>query len=363
MNEAGKYTQFDAAPHSTHSLVISLVPAGARVLEFGCATGYMSEALKIRLDCRVTGVEQSPEAGEMARAHCDRVIIGDAETIDFDQLFDNDRFDIILFADVLEHLREPDVLLRRVSRLLDVDGAVIASIPNIAHGSVRLALLHGEFRYRDKGLLDTTHLRFFTRETIQDLFEGNGYVITHWLRKRMAINRTEIALPRWQIPEAVQELLDEDDDATTYQFIVRAARANEQTPLRQTRAELAAEAAKNEWLQRLNNSARQIAALVPSGDIFILVDGNQFGSDFASGRQAVPFLERDGNYWGPPPDDATAIREFERLRQAGASFIVVGWPAFWWLDHYPEWNSHLRETFHCALENENLVVFDLRRRL
>ena len=70
MDETGKYTQFDVAPHSTHTLVVSLVPAGARVLEFGCATGYMSEVLKSQLGCRVTGIEYSPEAGELARKHC-----------------------------------------------------------------------------------------------------------------------------------------------------------------------------------------------------------------------------------------------------------------------------------------------------
>ncbi|HKQ72911.1 MAG TPA: class I SAM-dependent methyltransferase, partial [Blastocatellia bacterium] len=274
MNEAGKYTQFDPAPHSTHSLVISLVPAGARVLEFGCATGYMSEALKTRLDCRVTGVERYPEAGELARTRCERVIIGDAETLDFGRLLGNDRFDVVLFADVLEHLREPDALLRRVSDLIDDEGAVIASIPNIAHGSVRLALLYGEFRYRDKGLLDNTHLRFFTRESIQDLFENAGYVVTHWLRKRMEINRTEIATPIWPIPEAVQELLAADPEATTYQFIVRATRANEEATLRRTRADLAAAAANYEWLHRLYLSAQEIAALVPSGEKFILVDEN-----------------------------------------------------------------------------------------
>src|SRR5215813_5876346 len=207
MSETGKYTHFDAAPHSTHSLIVSLVPARSRVLEFGCATGYMSEALKTRLDCRVTGVELSPEAGVLARNHCERVIIGDAETLDLGQLFANERFDVILFADVLEHLREPDATLLRVSPLLADEGAIIASIPNIAHGSVRLSLLHGEFRYRDKGLLDNTHLRFFTRDSVQDLFEETGHIITHWLRKRMEINRTEITLPAWPIPEAVSELL------------------------------------------------------------------------------------------------------------------------------------------------------------
>ena len=105
MSQVSKYTQFDASPHSTHSMVVGLVPANARVLEFGCATGFMSEVLKNRLGCRVTGIEYSAEAGEFARQHCEQVIIGDAETLNFEQLFSDERLDIILFADVLEHLR------------------------------------------------------------------------------------------------------------------------------------------------------------------------------------------------------------------------------------------------------------------
>jgi hypothetical protein len=75
----------------------------------------------------------------------------------------------------------------------------------------------------------------------------------------------------------------------------------------------------------------------------------------------VPFLEHDGQYWGPPPDDATALREFERLRQAGAAFLAVAWPAFWWLDYYTDFHRHLRGRYRCLLENDRLIVFDLQR--
>jgi hypothetical protein len=74
----------------------------------------------------------------------------------------------------------------------------------------------------------------------------------------------------------------------------------------------------------------------------------------------VPFLERDGQYWGLPADDATALQEFDRLRNTGATFMVFAWPAFWWLDQYPGLHAQLRANFACALENERLVVFDLR---
>jgi hypothetical protein len=74
----------------------------------------------------------------------------------------------------------------------------------------------------------------------------------------------------------------------------------------------------------------------------------------------VPFLERNGQFYGPPSDDATAISELERLRVAGASFIAFAWPAFWWLDYYSGLHQHLRSNFRCVLENDRVVLFDLR---
>jgi O-antigen biosynthesis protein len=217
---AFKYTEFQADPGSTHSKIVSLVPPATRVLEFGCATGYMSEVLKERLGCTVVGVEIDPGAAALAEEHAERVIVGDAEKIDYAAELAGEEFDVVLFAEVLEHLKEPANVLRRVRPFVAENGVVIASIPNIAHASVRLALLSGEFRYREWGLLDDTHLRFFTRASIQDLFEETGYVITHWLRQRLDVGETEIKVP--EVPGAVREWLASDPEATTYQFVLRA---------------------------------------------------------------------------------------------------------------------------------------------
>jgi 2-polyprenyl-3-methyl-5-hydroxy-6-metoxy-1,4-benzoquinol methylase len=217
---AFKYTEFQDDPASTHSKIVSLVPPAARVLEFGCATGYMSKVLKDRLGCTVVGVEIDPEAAALAEQHAERVIVGDAEKIDYAAELAGEEFDVVLLADVLEHLKEPADVLRRVRPFVAENGVVVASIPNIAHASVRLALLGGEFRYREWGLLDDTHLRFFTRASIQDLFEETGYVVTHWLRQRLDVGETEIQVP--QVPEAVREWLASDPEATTYQFVLRA---------------------------------------------------------------------------------------------------------------------------------------------
>ena len=121
-----------------------------------------------------------------------------------------------------------------------------------------------------------------------------------------------------------------------------------------------AEWRRRSWLHRFVAARAELAEVVPAGETVILVDGQQVGRELALGRRALPFLERDGTYWGAPPDGATAVSELSRLREAGAGFIAFAWPAFWWLDHYPELAGHLEAHFRCALRNERLVVFDLR---
>jgi len=117
----------------------------------------------------------------------------------------------------------------------------------------------------------------------------------------------------------------------------------------------------NEWMHLWQQAADDVARLVPEGETLILVDEQGFGKDFARGRRCLPFLEREGGYWGAPPDGATAVSEFERLRsEGGANFIAFGWPAFWWLKHYDELNAHLRSRFNCVAENPRIIVFDLR---
>jgi hypothetical protein len=92
-----------------------------------------------------------------------------------------------------------------------------------------------------------------------------------------------------------------------------------------------------------------------------LVDDDHCGGLMTGGRHIVPFLQREGRYQGPPPDDETAILETKRLRQSGASFIVFAWPAFWWFDSYRGFKQYLRSNFYCTLDNDRLVAFDMRR--
>jgi SAM-dependent methyltransferase len=111
---------------------------------------------------------------------------------------------------------------------------------------------------------------------------------------------------------------------------------------------------------RLFKTVNEIGKLIPHRQTFILVDDDVVRSQLANESWAIPFLEREGQYWGVPSDDDTAIRELTRLRQSGAKFLVFTSDAFWWLDYYAEFHRKLRSEYQCVLKNERLVVFDLR---
>jgi glycosyltransferase involved in cell wall biosynthesis len=116
---------------------------------------------------------------------------------------------------------------------------------------------------------------------------------------------------------------------------------------------------RRSWFHRLRGVAADIDALIVTDVPFVLVDDDNLGMRPTPGRRPVPFLERDGNWWGAPPDDRTAIVELERLREAGAQFLVFAFPAFWWLDHYSGFADYVQTRFARVAATENLLMFDL----
>jgi glycosyltransferase involved in cell wall biosynthesis len=116
---------------------------------------------------------------------------------------------------------------------------------------------------------------------------------------------------------------------------------------------------RGSWFHRLQRASEDIAAIVPPQHSFVLVDEAQWGLDDSHRPRPVPFIEGDGQYGGPPADDGIAIQELERLRATGASHVVIGWPAFWWLDHYSGLDSYLRSKYQCVLQNDRVIIFDL----
>lgn len=148
------------------------------ILDVGCGFATTSERLR-RVGNRVTGIESSGVAASTAAGRLDEVIesdLRDLETVS--KRIGSRRFDVIVFADVLEHLDWPLPVLKSYLQFLAPGGSVIVSLPNIGLWSTRLSLLAGRFEYADTGVLDRTHLRFFTRKTAVRLIEEAGLTIT-----------------------------------------------------------------------------------------------------------------------------------------------------------------------------------------
>ena len=143
------------------------------LLDVGCGSGQMASELKLNKNINeVWGIELVETAGLKAKEKLDRVIISPVENA-IDEL-PNNYFDAIIFADVLEHLIEPEEILRKIKSKLKSEGQIIASIPNVRHWSIIKQLLEGDWRYEEYGLLDRTHLRFFTKKTIIEMFSNAG---------------------------------------------------------------------------------------------------------------------------------------------------------------------------------------------
>jgi len=202
--------------------ILALVPRAARrVLDVGCSAGALGASIRREIGARVVGVELDPEMARVAAEKLDRVVVGNAEQLDFDALAAEGPFDCICFADVLEHLRDPWTLLRESStRLLAPDGVVLASLPNIRHHSTLTNLLvRGRWPYRERGIHDRTHLRFFTLSNIRDLFAGAGLEIVTLRRKYRLVerpSRINRVAPLFALP-GLRPFL-------TFQYLVRAAR-------------------------------------------------------------------------------------------------------------------------------------------
>lgn len=156
-------------------LIKKMVGNGQRVLELGCSTGFISRVLK-ETGCYVVGVEVDRVAADTAASICDKVIVADLT----DPRWVNpiqERFDVILMGDVLEHLTVPHLVLQQLGQLLLPGGHIVVSLPNVVHWTQRLKMLFGRFRYQSVGLLDFTHLRFFDLHSARDLIEASGYDI------------------------------------------------------------------------------------------------------------------------------------------------------------------------------------------
>ena len=208
--------------NSSHGKMLSMIPRGSRVLEAGCANGRFSRVL-VEHGCRVTGVELDVGAASEAAASCEQIIVGNLEDPDLQEQIPGG-FDIILFGDILEHLAQPWNVLLALRSKLKPDGSIVVSIPNVAHWDVRMGLLFGKFDYQEEGVLDSTHLRFFTRRTVWEMLEQTGFRIVSAERvTRLPFVFYKIRLVRRFAPRLLLPLLVRvAPDLFTLQFVVKA---------------------------------------------------------------------------------------------------------------------------------------------
>ncbi len=218
-------TTVDPDGDSSHAATLDIVGYNKRVLEVGCATGYFTKALKDR-GCQVVGIEMDPDAAAIAEKWAERVVVGDLDTGALWQELEGEQFDAITFGDVLEHLRDPLAAIRAAVRVLRASGIVAISVPNIAHGDVRMALLQGEFPYHETGLLDRTHIQFFTKRNLENLVKEAGLIPIETRRVVKPLFQTELEIERHSVAQPTINSILEDPEAETYQFVVKAVQDN-----------------------------------------------------------------------------------------------------------------------------------------
>lgn len=206
--------------------LLKVVPLDVQsVVEVGCSGGGLArEYLKLNPRCNYVGIEINAAYAEVARMHCTRVLVEDIERMS-DETFKTLAGPICwIFGDVLEHLHDPWAVLRRIRSSLAAGGSVVACIPNAQHWSIQAGLNCGHFRYEDRGLMDRTHIRWFTRESIDEMFDSCGYAIVDGLCRILDEPYREAALVGVR---AFAEMIGANPDkastdATPLQYVVRA---------------------------------------------------------------------------------------------------------------------------------------------
>jgi len=187
------YVELQTAPYRGHVLLADAVRRsvrpGGRIFEGGVSSGYFARVL-VEAGYTVDGAEIDPVAAAAAGTICDRLVVGDLAALDLAALAPV--YDGFVFGDTLEHLADPVALLRRLRPLLADDGALVVSIPNIANWAVRLGLLAGRFRYTERGILDRTHLRFYTARTVREMLAEAGF------RTDELVATVPVPLIRWR---------------------------------------------------------------------------------------------------------------------------------------------------------------------
>ena len=204
------------------SKIVAKVPHGALVLDVGCGSGMMGRFLSENNECVVDGVDIDPEAIALARPKYRNIAVANLERDSLMAFFQPGIYDCIVVADVADHLVHPEQLFEDIKKLLKPDGRLLFSIPNISHISAGLELILGKFGYQNSGLLDSTHVRFYSRQGFVDKLASSGIYVEEIDTVQRDFDKTEFAGYEHFPQHWVRDIVASRDDALTYQWIMTA---------------------------------------------------------------------------------------------------------------------------------------------
>lgn len=212
----------DLSEPTSHSIILRRIAPHTKVLEFGPAAGYMTKYMKEVLNCSVYCVEIDEEAARAAEKYAEKMIVADIDSMVWIQELEGENFDYIIFADVLEHLRSPKKVLKSATSMLKPTGNILISVPNITHNAIIMDMLQGKFDYRPTGLLDETHIHFFTRRHLVEVLEYAGLKPLEILVTQRRPETTEFKQDYRYFPDPIRSYLRSRPDGHVYQYIAVA---------------------------------------------------------------------------------------------------------------------------------------------
>ena len=214
--------EIDPNGGSAAAVLARMVEPGQRVLELGTGPGTVTRILHDK-GCKVTGVEMDPDTLATCAPFCERTLLANLEDPLWWEPLANEQFDVVICADVLEHLRDPRPLLKKLPAFLKEGGCVLMSLPNASHLTIVASLLGGRFPYQKNGLLDNTHLKFYGREDLDALLRECGFLWQHWHTVQVDPAQAELKQYWNDLEESDQEFLKARcADGMVYQHVVRA---------------------------------------------------------------------------------------------------------------------------------------------
>jgi 2-polyprenyl-3-methyl-5-hydroxy-6-metoxy-1,4-benzoquinol methylase len=252
--------EIDPNGGSAAAVLARMVEPGQRVLELGTGPGTVTRILHAK-GCKVTGVEMDPETLATCAPFCERTVQANLEDPQWASPLAGESFDVIICADVLEHLRYPRPLLNQLHGFLKPGGSVLMSLPNASHLTVVASLLGGRFPYQKNGLLDHTHLKFYGREDLEALLRECGLLWQHWHTVQVDPTQAELKAYWHLLEEETQAFLKAKcADGDVYQHVVRAQPATEAAHLQRLEQDRVAMLAAHDAQHKAWATAQQHAA-------------------------------------------------------------------------------------------------------